>query len=295
MSNDKKTIEEETRKTLIEFQKNEITEYFVYKRLSEVETDNNNREIFKKIAEDELAHYNFWKQYTKTEVSPSKFRIFKHKVLLQLFGVTFTIKLMERDESDIQQVYKTVESILPETESIIKEENNHEEELIKMIYEERLEYIGSMILGLNDALVELLGTLAGLTFVFQNTKLVGIGGLVTGIAAALSMMSSEYLARKSEGGTRNPVTASVYTGVAYFITIIFLVLPYFIFSKIYVSFIIALFIAIFIILIFTYFISVIQDLSFKLRFFEMAGISIGVAIISFLIGYVLRTFWDVNI
>ncbi|MCL5019371.1 MAG: VIT1/CCC1 transporter family protein [Patescibacteria group bacterium] len=294
MTNDTKTMDDKTRKILIGFQKNEITEYWVYKHLSAIETGDN-KEIFNRIAEDELAHYHFWKQYTGAEVLPSKFRILKHKVLLQLFGVTFTIKLMERDEGSVQQVYKKILNTLPETETIIKEENKHEDELIKMVYEERLDYIGSMILGLNDALVELLGTLAGLTFVFQSTKLVGIGGLVTGVAAALSMMSSEYLARKSEGGKRNPVTASIYTGIAYIFTVIFLVLPYFVFSKIYVSFTITLLFAFFIILIFTYFISVIQDLSFKLRFLEMAGISIGVALISFLIGFLLRAVWNVDI
>lgn len=62
-----------------------------------------------------------------------------------------------------------------------------------MIKEEKIGYVGSMVLGLNDALVELTGVLAGLTFTLQNTRLIGTAGLITGVAAALSMASSEYL------------------------------------------------------------------------------------------------------
>ena len=47
-----------------------------------------------------------------------------------------------------------------------------------------------MVLGLNDALVELTGTIAGLTFVLTNTTLIAMAGIITGIAATLSMAAS---------------------------------------------------------------------------------------------------------
>ena len=68
-----------------------------------------------------------------------------------------------------------------------------------MIDEEKVKHIGSMVLGINDALVEITGTLAGLTFALQNSALVGLAGLITGIAATLSMGASEYLSQNSEG------------------------------------------------------------------------------------------------
>ena len=55
-----------------------------------------------------------------------------------------------------------------------------------------------MVLGLNDALVEFTGALAGYTFALQNTLLVAMTGLITGVAASLSMATSEYLSTKSE-------------------------------------------------------------------------------------------------
>ena len=56
-------------------------------------------------------------------------------------------------------------------QKIAEDEERHEQKLLAILDEERLQYVGSMVLGLNDALVELTGTLAGLTLALQNTKL----------------------------------------------------------------------------------------------------------------------------
>jgi VIT1/CCC1 family predicted Fe2+/Mn2+ transporter len=58
---------------------------------------------------------------------------------------------------------------------------------------------------------------------------------------------------------------------------------------------VTLVIAILIILCFTFYISVAQDLPFKRRFFEMAGISLGVSAISFVIGYLVKGFLGVDV
>jgi VIT1/CCC1 family predicted Fe2+/Mn2+ transporter len=46
---------------------------------------------------------------------------------------------------------------------------------------------------------------------------------------------------------------------------------------------------------FNYYISVVNEVSFRKRFLEMAGLSLGVSAISFLIGVLLRTFIGVDI
>jgi len=150
-------------------------------------------------------------------------------------------------------------------------------------------------LGLNDALVELTGALAGLTLAMQNTGLIATAALVTGIAASFSMAASEYLSIKSEGGEQDPLKASLYTGSAYIGTVLVLVLPYFFFADYYVCLVLTLAIAVATIFFFNYYISVAQDLSFKERFSEMAGISLGVAALSFAIGFVIRHFMGVEI
>lgn len=56
------------------------------------------------------------------------------------------------------------------------------------------------------------------------------------------------------------------------------------------SLILTVMVAITIIFIFNFYISVANDYNFKKRFIEMAVISIGVATLSFIIGYLVKTF-----
>jgi len=287
-------IDKETRNILIDSQKNEITEHIIYNKLSKLEKGKN-KEIFQKIAKDELKHYNIWKKHTKTDVSPKKFMIIKYILISKIAGLTFAIKLMENGEEHAQEEYEKLIKTIPEAKSVLKDENEHEKELIALINEEKLNYIGSMILGLNDALVELTGTIAGLTFALLKTRLVGIAALITGIAASLSMASSEYLSKKSESKEKNPLKASFYTGIAYILTVIALVFPYFIFKNPYMALGLTLIDALLVIIIFTYFIAVTKEQSFKKRFSEMALLSFGVAAISFLIGLALRFFLGIDV
>ena len=165
-----------------------------------------------------------------------------------------------------------------------------------MLDEERLQYVGSMVLGLNDALVELTGSLAGFTFAMQNTKLIALSGLILGISATFSMASSEFLAAKSEGRD-DALKSCTYTGVAYLITVVLLIAPYLIFGNAQYVLALACMLMIVILIIagFTYYTSVAQDQPFKSRFLEMACISIGVAIISFLVGVLAKRFLGLDL
>ena len=153
----------------------------------------------------------------------------------------------------------------------------------------------TIVLGLNDALVELTGALAGLTLALQDTRLIALSGTITGIAAALSMGASEYLSTKSEETTKEPLKASIYTGVAYVVTVLILILPYLFLGNFYICLAWALMAAVLIIAMFNYYISVVKDEPFKKRFLEMAGVSLGIAALSFLVGYVARTALGVEI
>ncbi len=288
----KKEINEETKKLLLEFQCNEITEHVIYKKLSLIEKGKN-KFVLEKISNDELKHYNIWKKYTGKDVKPDRLKIMKYSFLAKLAGLTFAIKLMEKGEEHAQDAYKKIIKI-PEAKSVLADENRHEKEVIAMISEEKLDYIGSIILGLSDALVELTGTIAGLTLALQNTKVIGLAASITGIAASLSMASSEYLSKKSED-YKNPFKAAIYTGITYIFAVILLVLPYFIMKQYYFALAWTLFNAILMIFIFTYFMSVSKDLSFKKKFTEMAAISLSVALISFAIGYLFKLFSGISI
>jgi VIT1/CCC1 family predicted Fe2+/Mn2+ transporter len=289
------SISEEIRQQLLTFQENEITEYHIYQRLAERIDEPENQRILRDIAEDERRHYNEWQDYTHEEVQPNRFNIWKYSLISRIFGFTFGIKLMERGEESAQESYGELRDVIPIAERILNEENQHEEELLEMLDEERLRYTGSIVLGLNDALVELTGALAGLTLALQDTNLIALTGSITGIAAALSMGASEYLSTKSEETTKHPVRASIYTGGAYLITVLILILPYLLLQNYYLCLAFTVAGAVLIIAIFNYYISVAKDEPFRDRFFEMAGLSLSVAAFSFLVGFVMRRFFGVDI
>jgi VIT1/CCC1 family predicted Fe2+/Mn2+ transporter len=288
-------LSESVRKQVLQFQQTEITEHHIYKRLAGRINSPENSKILAQIADDELRHYNGWKQYTKQDIEPRWFFVWFYYLVSMVFGFTFGVKLMEMGEEVAQGNYAAIRKEIPEAEKYEHEEDAHEEQLINMLDEERLQYAGSVVLGLNDALVELTGALAGLTLALQNEKLIALSGLITGIAASLSMAASEYLSTRSEDTGKHPVRAAIYTGIAYIITVALLVLPYLIIQNYILDLIIALTTAVIIIAVFNYYISVAKGESFRERFLEMAGLSLGVAVFSFIVGYFIRQWLGIDV
>jgi VIT1/CCC1 family predicted Fe2+/Mn2+ transporter len=288
-------ISEEIHKKLLVYQKKEITEYHIYRRLARIVSSPENRRVLENIADDELRHYNEWRSHTQQDVAPDRLSIWKYYLISRIFGFTFGVKLMERGEEVAQHSYARLKETIPEAEDIINDENQHEEALLQLLDEDRLRYTGSMVLGLSDALVELTGALAGLTLALQNTKLIALTGSITGIAAALSMGASEYLSTKAEDTAKKPLRASIYTGVAYLVTVVILIMPYLVLTDYYLCLGCTLAGAVMIIALFNYYISVAKDEPFRRRFFEMAGLSLGVASFSFLMGFLMRMFLGVDI
>jgi VIT1/CCC1 family predicted Fe2+/Mn2+ transporter len=282
------SLDADLREKLLLVQKNEITEFYVYSYLARVIKDKNNSDVLLKIANDELAHYNYWKKLTNKEVKPNHFKVYFYNLMARIFGITFSIKLMEKGEQKAEKFYSSILEKLPEAEKIMSEENSHENVLIDMLDEEKLRYAGSIVLGLNDALIELTGALAGLTFAIQNTQIIALAGLITGIAASFSMAASNYLSEKAEGENKNYLKSALYTGIAYIITVILLVLPYLLISNPFIALPITIGVAILIIFLFNYYISVAKDLSFKHRFLEMVILNLAVTAITFGIGILVR-------
>ena len=290
-----KPLTQKTSATLLKLQQAEITEYRIYQKIAAATTDPHNREILTRIAEQENEHYRIWKKYTGRDVAPDLYRVWYYYLLARILGITFAIKLMEGIEKRAQQTYREIGTIIPEVKEIVAHEEAHERELIGLLDEERLRYVGSVVLGLNDALVEFTGTLAGLTFALQNSQVIAMAGLITGVAASLSMGASEYLSQKSGEGSQNAGKAALYTGTAYIFTVFLLVLPFLLFSNPYVALPITLGCAILVIFLFTFYISIAKDLPFVRRFLEMVAISMGIAGISFVIGLIIRMVLHVDV
>lgn len=288
-------LADDERRRLLVYQRNEITEHHIYAKLARAIRSPGNRHILERIAADELRHYRFWRKHTQEDLKPDRLKVWAYYLISRVLGFTFGIKLMERGEEGAQDNYAQIGDAIPGAAEIAQEEGEHEEALIALLDEERLRYTGSIVLGLSDALVELTGALAGLTLALRDTKLIAMTGAITGIAAALSMAASEYLSTKSEETAKSPLRASVYTGAAYLVTVVVLILPYLVLANYAVCLGLTLAAAILIIGFFSYYIAVAKDVPFKQRFLEMTGLSLGVAALSFGIGVIMRTVFGVDV
>ena len=293
-----KELDAELMKKVVSFQRDEITAHILYGRLAKAVKDPANSKVLEDMSAGEKGHYEFWKSITGGEQKPHCGTIAFFYWCARILGLTFALKLLERGEQAATEGYKSVAHVIPEAEQIGADEERHEDELMAMLEEERLAYMGSIVLGLNDALVELTGTLAGLTFALRNGPLVAVSGIITGIAAAFSMAASDYLASRADGDPRAAKSA-LYTGVAYLGTVVLLVLPYLVLPRsgnwIFASLGITLFIAVGIIAAFNFYLSVAKDLNFRKRFIEMAGISLGVSAFSFGVGLIVRAVFGIEL
>ena len=277
-------------------QQNELTESVIYEKISAFAGGEENKETLRRLAREEKAHYEIWKKYTGIEMKPEMGKVLKFTLIARILGFTFAVKLMERGEGNAQTEYELLAREVAESASIREDEEEHEHALLGMLDEERLQYVGSMVLGLNDALVELTGSLAGFAFALQNTRLIALSGLIVGISATFSMASSEFLAARSEGRT-DALKSCSYTGIAYLLTVVALIAPYLIFpgTQFITALICMLVVVILIIAGFTYYTSVAQDQPFGSRFLEMALISVSVAVLSFVVGILAKKFLGVDL
>jgi len=271
------------------YQQDELNSAVLYGQIAKDVKNEKERETLLLIAKDEQKHALVFEKYTGRKLTPNYFRIRLFLLIRFLLGYTFLIKFLEYRENRGIQSYQSNFDQIPEVRQILADEEKHEKILMALLDEDRLHYMGDIILGMNDALVELTGSLAGYTLAMQNARIIAMAGLITGVSATLSMAGSGYLSAREDAG-KNAVKSTVIIGVSYFITVVLLILPYLIFpDNAYLWALLAtILIALLIIAGFNFYISVAKDRPFGKGFWSMAGISIGVAVISFAVGYIVK-------
>lgn len=291
-------------KLLQKYARDEATDCLVYSRLASSAKRDEVRKTLKQLAEQELKHYRFWLSLLGIDsIKPSSIKVLLYLFLNLIFGSTFVARLLEDGE---HRTIKRYEELLlggavPEerrsgVEEIVREELSHEDLLLNLVEDERVRYMGSVVLGLNDALVELTGALAGLTSAFPSTLLIGFSGLIVGISAAISMAASNYLSVEAANNRgSSPSKAAIYTGISYIVTVFLLVLPFLLLSERFVALALSLAIATLIIGTFSYYSSIVSRAPFRARLGKMLLLGLGVAAVTYLLSRLIGTFLGINI
>jgi VIT1/CCC1 family predicted Fe2+/Mn2+ transporter len=282
------------------FAYHQYRDYRIYEELERTENNPEFKSVLKKLIEHELEDFEFWKNLAlKKDFKISSFDLWKYRLMRRFLGLTFTARYLEHHEQDMISRYteyaKTVdEDLRQKINQIIEHERLHESELISQIKEDKVEFMSSIILGLNDGLIELTGALVGFSFALQSATTVALVGTITGLAASLSMSASAYLQAQYEDG-KDAYKAAFYTGIAYLIVVILLITPFIFLGNIYLSLVIMGVVVTLIISAVSFYTSVVFERNFWGQLRQMLLLSIGVAIITFTLGSVLKNITGLEI
>ncbi len=268
-----------------------------YKALAEMEKDAERKKILERLAEDEERHYEFWKGLVGGDCRPPLWKMWLVKISYALLGPLFTIKLLEKGEEEAIRAYslfaeKASGDLKQSLADLIRDEETHERELINILSDPRLKYLGSIALGLADAVVEITGVNAGFLGATENATTVGLAGLIVGFSAALSMAGASYLQSKHEKRA-SPIKSSAATGLAYIVSVLLLVAPFFAIASVIVAFAASIAISVLLTAFFTYYSSTIEDRDFKKEFAESVGLLLGIALAGYLLGAFLSEYFGV--
>ncbi len=303
------------------FFKEEILHYNLYRALAKAEKNQKLKKLLQELVVEEEKHMDAWRsaimehqEEEPTAPATMGMQVLFFRLMRSAFGAAFVTRLLENDEKKALAEYaesiKHIRFSVKEkavVNKIIGDEQMHEDELANemRIYEGEANYIRSVVYGLNDGLVELLGVVVGLAVIATSPLVVVIGGLVVGISGTLSMGGGAYLSSKAEALSRgrrirsverlHPGKEALYTGAYYFIGALISILP-FIFGLEGVAGIAASIILVVIALtIASIVIAVVSSTSVKKRIAEMLAISLSVAFVTIVLGYVIRTVFGITI
>jgi vacuolar iron transporter family protein len=179
-----KTFSPEVVRLIKRAQVNEVTEYHIYKHLARKVKSPANKSVLNKIANEELEHYRFWMNFND-EVEPRWWEVRLHIFFSHLFGLVFSLKLMERSEIAAQKKYLKLASVIPEVTKIAQDETNHERALLNLLSDIRLKSFGAWLISINLMLFVSAGIITAL-YLFVNQNSVP-GFILTGTAGLVSL------------------------------------------------------------------------------------------------------------
>jgi VIT1/CCC1 family predicted Fe2+/Mn2+ transporter len=278
----------------------EITDYTVYKRLSQIKGNKKAADTFAKLAKTEYRHYNFWKKYCDgKEIKPNMFRVYFVLFLRHVLGLSFAVKYLENTESSTIKKYESLWGSVPKGDRrlfrrIITDEEEHEKAFASSVQGVYVKYMSFIVLGLADALVEIAGIHAGSLGIYSSTELTGLAGIVAGAAASISMASAAY-AQAKQGFKGSARTAAAYTGASYFVSAVILATPYFLTHIQILAIVSSLIAGVFIIAFVTWYNSIITSSNFKKDFIELVLIMVAATVALFVFGIVIRHVFGITV
>ena len=284
-----------------------------YSALERLEKDPKLRKILGELAKTEWKHANVWSKVSGVrvdEVHISRLRILLLVALRVLLGPTFIIRLLELNEgkgadyyASAMKSFGTGSNFGKMIREVLYDEQHHEKVLGDLLEknETELQYIKSIVFGLNDGLVEILAIVVGLAAISSSGFVVAIAVSIAGLSGMLSMAGGAYLSAKSEKLVKSenvsttPAKEAYFTGFYYLIGALLSILPFALGLQGYAGIIVAVSIVSLAIVIVSFIIAVITGVSVKKRIVEMLAISLGAAFATVAFSTFARIYWHISI
>jgi vacuolar iron transporter family protein len=195
-----------------EFYRDELRDYANYTTLAERERNPAFQRVLVRIADMELKHSRFWKSIlekrgvTPPDYAPSAIRTAALRLSQRFVSSALLVSALELGESGAFAKYfaclrhqAITEQERAELRAIVLDEIEHELTFRKESTALGLGNVRDYVLGMNDGLVEILGAVTGLSAVYaSHPRVVGISGLIVGIAGAMSMGIGAFVSVRSQ-------------------------------------------------------------------------------------------------
>jgi len=285
-----------------QFRKYALDELFdsaLYRELAKREKDPRNRAAIEELSREEYGHYLFWSRLSGPVSLSALDRLRLRLALLsgRVLGKVFTVKLLERHEKSVIGEYRHLlssGSLAPDAAEalarIIEEEEKHEASWASRIEETRVKYLGSLALGMSDAIIELSGVHAGFLGYTSSSVYTGIAGLIVGVSASMSMAAAAYVQAKQEPG-KSPGISAALTGAMYIATVLLLTAPFLMGLPIFTALVLSLLFAFAALALFTFYSAVVRDSGFLRDYLESVLVIFLVVVAGYLFGeFVKRAF-----
>ena len=236
--------------------RDEAFDLALYVKLRDLETGEVHN-VLSRLVNVERGHVAFWsdmaglKDLSLNRVQ--RFRLGVFVLLRRLFGVGMTFLILEAIEIYGIKKYWTLWDHYKDTphgpriRSVLRDEFGHEDEIVADLTGRRLnaERVRDIFLGLNDGLVEVLGSVSGFYASFGDPVFVLVASLTVAVAGSISMAAgvlassrSQLEVQRIENAKRHffdpeaeaaeetrPLSAAIAVATSYFLGALFPILP----------------------------------------------------------------------
>lgn len=299
----------------------ELVDYEIFSRLAKSEKDRSLRILLGRLARMERAHMGLWAEIAGRKEPELGFgswivmlRVYAYLIARKILGVAFITMLLGKGEMEALGRYNEVMKSFGQSaidrkrlDTIIADERYNEADLKEKIREYRgqLNYIRSIVFGLNDGLVEILAAVAGIAVVASSGIIVIIAGIIIGVSGTLSMAGGSYLSAKSHNlleeakeedeAQIRPGHEAMYTGVYYFLGSLVSIVPFALGLSGFAGIIWAVILVSLVLTTVSVIVAVVSGTSIGKRVFEMLAISLGAVVVTVVLGTIARVYFGVVI